>query len=265
MSLDFANTFGLEVWQIVSIIIIAGFFQGFINTIAGAGTVITYSLFVALGMPSNIANGTVRIGVIMQTLTSSLKFYKNSKLDLKKGLVLCIPVIIGSIAGASFAVNIDKSTFEIIVGALLTILLITMITNPKKWIEGKKIEEQKKNSLTQLLLFFVIGFYGGFIHIGVGIFILSALVLNAGYDIVKANAIKVFLVFMYIPFALIVFIINDQITYLPGIIAAVGNLVGGYLGTIIAIKKGSKFIRLLVMIIMGVFILHLFGLTKYLF
>lgn len=262
---EFTNIYGLEVWQIVVIIIAAGFFQGFINTIAGAGTVITYSLFVALGMPSNIANGTVRIGVLLQTLSSSWKFYQNQRLDWIKGLKLGMPIVAGSVFGASMAVNIDKQTFEFIVGILLTVLLITMLINPKRWIDSRSAEVRKRTSVLQILLFLVIGFYGGFIHIGVGIFLLSALVLNGGYNIVEANAIKVFLVLLYIPVALAIFIFTEQISFLPGLIAAVGNLAGGILGANLAIKKGGKFIHLIVMIIIIIFILHLFGFWKLFF
>ena len=77
---------------------------GIINTIAGSGTVITYSLFMMLGLPVNIANGTIRLGVIMQTLASTLNFKKHNALDWKKGFKLALPVVIGSIIGAKVAV-----------------------------------------------------------------------------------------------------------------------------------------------------------------
>jgi uncharacterized protein len=265
MIFDFANSIGLESWHLVVIIVVAGFLQGFINTMAGAGTVITYSLFVALGMPSNIANGTVRIGVLMQTMISSFKFHKFKKLDFRKGLILGIPIVAGSVFGASLAVNIDKSTFEIIVGVLLTCLLVTMLINPKRWLEGKSADDRRRTSFLQLILFLIVGFYGGFIHIGVGIFLLTALVLNAGYDVVQANAIKVFLVLLYIPVALMIFIINDQVDYLPGIIAAVGNIAGGFIGTNLAVKKGAKFVRSLLMVIIVLFVLKLFGVWNLVF
>lgn len=265
MVFEYANNIGLEFWHIFIIIVFAGFLQGFINTMAGAGTVVTYTLFYALGMPAHVVNGTVRIGVVAQTLISSFKFYRSNKLDLKKGLVLAIPIVIGSVMGTGVATNINKSTFELIVAILLSVLLLTMWINPKRWIEGRSIEYQRKNSVTQLLLFMVIGFYGGFIHIGVGIFLLTALVLNAGYDVVKANAIKVFLVMCYIPISLGIFMLSGQVDYVSGIIAAIGNIGGGYLGANLAIKKGAKFVRTMVMIIIVLFVLHLFGFWNLIF
>lgn len=265
MIFELAANIGIEFWQLFIIIVLAGFLQGFINTMAGAGTIITYTLFVALGMPANMVNGTVRIGVIAQTLTSSFKFNKSKTLDLKKAIRLAVPIVIGSVFGSAVATGINKELFELLVGILLSLLLITMWINPKRWIEGKTVEEQHKSSLLQNLLFLGIGFYGGFIHIGVGIFLLSALVLNAGYDVVKANAIKVFLVMAYIPVSVVIFIISGQIDIFSGIIVAVGNVAGGFIGANMAIKKGASFVRTMVMIIIVLFVLHLFGVWRLLF
>ena len=115
------------------------------------------------------------------------------------------------------------------------------------------------------MLFFLIGIYGGFLHIGVGIFLLSALVLNAGFNLVEANALKVFLVLSYAPIVLLIFIINGHVDLLVAIFAAIGNVFGGLLGANLAIKKGAKFIRVLLVIIIVVFSFHLLGFWTFLF
>ncbi|HRW64067.1 MAG TPA: sulfite exporter TauE/SafE family protein, partial [Bacteroidales bacterium] len=205
---------------IIAILIVAGFLVGVINTIAGSGTVITYSLFMMLGLPINLANGTIRLGVVMQTLTSTLNFKRHNALDWKKGFKLALPVVIGSIVGAEIAVELNEAVFEKILAVILLIMLFFIFYKPERWLKDQVNKIQSKPTIIQLLLFFLIGIYGGFIHIGVGIFMISVLVLNAGYDLVKANAIKVMTVFLYSPFALAVFMMNDQIHYGMGLIAA---------------------------------------------
>lgn len=122
----------------------------------------------------------------------------------------------------------------------------------------EQIEKTKKKlSTTQYLLFFFIGIYGGFIHIGVGIFLLSFLVLNTGYNLVKANALKVFIVFLYSPFALAVFIFNNQVDYRLGLISAIGNVFGGILASRLTINRGVKFVRWFLVLIIIVFALKL--------
>jgi uncharacterized membrane protein YfcA len=109
---------------------------------------------------------------------------------------------------------------------------------------------------------FIVGVYGGFIHIGVGIFLLSVLVLNVGYDLVKANALKVFLVLLYSPFALFVFIVGNQVNYTFGLISAIGNVLGGIVASRMAIQKGAGFIRWFLVSIILVFSVHLLFFSK---
>jgi uncharacterized membrane protein YfcA len=246
-------------WQIILILIVAGFIVGFINTIAGSGTIISYSIFMLLGLPANIANGTIRLGVIMQTFAASANFKRQNILDIKKGLILGLPVIAGSIVGAQIAANINKDIFEIIIGVVLLLMLLMILYNPDRWIKGKIGLVKKKPTIIQLLMFFFIGVYGGFIHIGVGIFLLSGLVLSAGYDLVKANALKVFIVLLYSPFALAVFMLNGQVEYAIGLIAAIGNVFGGILASHYSVVWGAKVVRWILVAVIVVFSLKLFG------
>mgnify|MGYP006305544651 CR=1 FL=1 len=246
-------------WEIIAVLIFAGFLVGIVNTFAGSGTVISYSLFMLLGLPANFANGTIRLGVIMQTLAASLNFRRQNVLELKKGLILAIPTVLGSVAGARIAVEINEDLFEKIIGTVMLFMLFFIFYDPKKWIIGETEKTKKKPGIIQLCIFFLIGVYGGFIHIGVGIFLLAALVLVAGFDLVKANALKVFIVFLYSPFALAVFMFNDQIHYGMGLISAIGNIFGGLLASQFAVNWGAKFIRWFLIIIMIAFTMRLFG------
>ena len=251
----------LDITSPVGIIILvsAGFVVGVINTFAGSGSAITYSLFMLLGLPPGVANGTLRLGVVMQTLAASFNFKKGNILDVKKGLILGIPTVIGSITGAQIAISINENLFEILVGFAVLVMLVTVFLKPDKWIKGQADKVKPKPTYMQILIFFVIGIYGGFIHIGVGIFLLAGLVLNAGYDLVKANALKVFIVLLYSPFALAIYVYNDQVAYLMGSIAALGNLFGGIAASNFALKRGAGAIRVILIIVLTLFAAKMFG------
>lgn len=265
MSTEIINSFGLELWHFYVLVVFVGVLQGFINTMAGAGTTVMYSFLSFFGMPVNMINGTVRPGIMFQTAASSIKYYRSNKLALRKGLLLGIPMIIGSVFGAEIAISINEDVFEKIVAVFLLIMLFPMFYNPKKWLEGQSAERQSKTGFWQLIIFTVIGFYGGFLHIGVGIFLLVALVLNAGYDLVHANALKVFLVLMYAPVVLVIFLINGQVDLLVALFATIGNTIGGIIGANMVIKKGSKFVRLFLVIIIIVFSFHLLGIWNWIY
>jgi uncharacterized membrane protein YfcA len=248
---------------IIAILIVAGFMVGFINTLAGSGTVITYSVFMALGLPASIANGTIRIGVIFQTFASSVLFKRDSLLDVKMGLKLGLPTALGSIIGAQVAININFKVFEYIVGGLMLLMLFFLFLNPTRWIEGRANKSIHINPVLHFVIYLLIGFYGGFIHVGVGFFLLAALVLVSGYDLLKANAVKIFIVMLYSPFALVVYMLNDHVHYAIALITAIGNTVGGIVAAKLAIKKGSRFIHWFLVIVIIIFTANTFGLFSW--
>lgn len=247
----------MEVLPVV-LLISAGILVGFINTLAGGGSVISLSILMFLGLPANVANGTNRIGILLQTLVSTRNFHIAKSIDWKKGLFLAIPAVIGSLIGSQFASTLNKETFEFIIGGLLLFIMIMMIVQPEKWIKEDKTKTEKKISALQIIIFLGIGFYGGFIQAGVGFFLLSGLVWSAGYELVKANALKNLIVLLYTPFALAVFLINDQVHLLYGLILALGNMTGAYLASKLALKKGASFVRWIVFAVIIVTALKLF-------
>lgn len=249
-------------WQMITLLVVAGFSVGFINTIAGSGTVITYSLFMMRGLPAGMANGTIRLGVVMQTLVAGVNFKRNNFLDLKKGLKLALPVVAGSVLGAQIAISINEEAFRTILAIMLIIMLIFIFLDPNRWLKDQMHLIEKKTGFFQVIIFLGIGLYGGFIHIGVGLLLLSAIVLNAGYDLIKANAIKILIVFLYSPFALAVFMLNDHVHYGIGLIAAAGNLIGGIVGSNLAISKGNNFVRWILMAVILLFAGYLINLPQ---
>lgn len=150
VSIDILKNADIYSPGIIALLIFAGFLVGVINTIAGSGTVITYSLFMMLGLPVNLANGTIRLGVIMQTLTSTLNFKKHNALDWRKGFKLALPVVIGSVVGAQIAVEINEAVFEKILAGILLIMLFFIFYRPERWLKDQMHKIQSKPTIVQL-------------------------------------------------------------------------------------------------------------------
>jgi len=242
---------------VILFLVVAGFITGIINTIAGSGSIINYTAFTLLGLPAGVANGTMRLGVVMQTLASSLYFLKHKKLAVRTGLIMGVPIILGTILGALLAAEINEKYFERIIAVVMVLLLGTLFFKPEKWIQGQAEKVKEKPTYFQLFIYFIIGIYGGFIHIGVGIFMLAAMVLISGYDLVIANGLKVFTVFLYTPFAILIFSLEGQMNLYFGLISAVGNLAGGIVASKMAVHKGAGFIRWFLIVVIVLFILNL--------
>lgn len=235
----------------ILLIIVVGIFCGYINTLAGSGSFISLPLLMFLGLPANVANGTNRIGILFQNLVSSRSFYKIKMLPLGFALKLAIPSVAGAILGAQIAVDIDPELMEKIIGIIMLAMLFFIFLKPKKWLKSHHEETKLHVKPWYYIVFFLIGIYGGFIQAGVGIFLLAVLVLAAEFDLVRANAIKVFINLIFTPFALIIFILNNQIDYIAGLILAVGNMIGALIATKTAVKWGSQYLRWVLVIIIG--------------
>jgi hypothetical protein len=247
----------------IIIIIIAGIIVGFINTLSGGGSVISLSLLFILGLPADIANGTNRISIFFQTLSSVGSFTRQKMFDSMKPVWLGIPATIGAVLGAWVAVDIDKKTIELSMAAAMVIMVFFLFYKPDKWLKEKPAMLTRKLKWWQYLIFFAVGFYGGFIQVGVGYFLLMALVLGIGYDLVKANAVKNLIVFFYAIFALLVFMIDGKVDYLYGLLLSAGSIIGALIASYLAVKKGAGFIRAVIILSVILTILQVSGLVNF--
>ncbi|MEF9931128.1 MAG: sulfite exporter TauE/SafE family protein [Bacteroidales bacterium] len=259
--LNYLHTAPLFSPGIIALLIGIGFFVGFINTIAGMATAISYAVFMAMGLPINVANGTTRLGVFAQFLVSSAIFKKKGYLDVKVGAHVGIPVGIGAFVGAELAAILRPQLIETIMGILLPIMAILLfvdtsklgakakstlgLTNSKQSNVENKIEQPCAKSFTwwKTIAFIIIGIYGGFTHAGVGLLIMFGSFFMLGLDMLRSNAIKQFAVVIYTPIALMIFIFHGQVNWPIALIYAIGNIAGGVAGSYASIKGGAKFIK----------------------
>jgi len=236
---------------------------GFINTLAGGGSIISLSVLMMLGLPAGVANGTNRIAIAIQTLTATSSFRQQKVLDTKKAIQLSIPAVIGSLIGAWIAVDINEDIFEKAIGVIMLFMLVFILYKPEKYIYGRADVASKPFTWKTYIIFFLIGIYGGFIHLGVGYFLLAGIVLGAGLDLVKANAIKVFIVLLYTPFTLMVFLFNGQVNWKFGLIMSIGNVIGAIVASRLAVSKGVVFVKWVIVVVILITSADMFGLYDF--
>ena len=228
-------------------LLICGVIAGFINTVAGGGSLLTLPILIFMGLPSNIANGTNRIAIFMQNIFSISGYKSRGVSDFKYSSWLSVSALIGSIIGAKIAININEDMFNKILSVVIIIVVLTIIYNKKPFnINSENISIEKK--IISVIMFFFIGIYGGFIHAGVGFLILSILSNYNGIQLSKANSIKVFVVFVYTFFALIVFIMENKINWILGINLGIGNSIGGWIASRWSYNKPDKIIKIFIII-----------------
>lgn len=246
-------------WYLILALIGTGLAAGFINTTAGGGSMLTLPLLMFLGLPANVANGTNRIAILMQNVVGVSTFRKKKVLDFKVDYKLAVPAIVGSLIGAFFAVEINEALLEKIIAALMIGMFLLVILKPDAWVKERAGAIGAKPTVLQYIIFFFIGLYGGFIQMGVGFFLLAGLVLGSGHDLVKANAVKVFIVLIYTIFSLGIFFYHKQVDLVAGLILAAGNMMGAWLGVHFQVKGGAKYVRYVLILALLIVILNLFG------
>jgi len=246
-------------WISIIILICSGFIVGFINTLAGGGTVVSLSVFMFLGLPPMVANGTNRIAIVFQNTTAVTYFQKNKLIDWQKIKHFAIPIILGSITGAAIAGYISNRWFQYIFAGMVILFGISMICNPDRYIHERPGLVDRKVSSLQHIVFFLLGIYGGFVHVGIGYLLLAVLVLINGYDLLKANVLKNVFVLCSVPFSLLIYALQGNVCWSFGLVHAIGNIIGAGIAARLAIKKGAPFIRYIVLALIGIVILQLLG------
>jgi len=240
--------------DIISVLILffVGAIAAFINVNAGGGSSLTLPALIFLGLDASVANGTNRVAIIFQNVSAVYSFKKEKYYELKNSLILSSLSLPGAIAGAIFAVKISNDAFEKVLGVIMILLIITMIIPQKR---EKNISDDFKVNWKLFLSMIAIGFYGGFLQVGVG-FIIMALLHNVlKLDLIRVNMHKVFIVFVFTIPALLVFILTNNVNWFYGLSLSAGNAFGGWWGAKLSVKKGEKLIK--AVLIVSIFIMAL--------
>lgn len=242
-------------WQ-AGVLAAIGLLAGFVNVLAGGGSLLTLPALIFLGLPAATANGTNRIAILVQNVFAAGSFRRHGVLPLRLALLCTAPALLGSYLGANLAVSIDDRLFQrLLAGIMLGVLLFNAIDPMKRW-RRKELLFSRWRSVALVLCFFAIGIYGGFVQAGVGFLIITALMVH-GLDLVRVNAVKVFVICIFTLVALAVFIRHGQVNYSLGLALAAGNAVGGTIATHMAVKKGHDWIKKIVTVTVLAFAIKL--------
>lgn len=240
----------------ISILIIAGIASGFINVMAGGGSAITLPILIFLGLDSATANGTNRIGILLQNISGLASYRQENYQDYPTSIKLSLWTLPGGILGAIFATKIDNETFNIILGLILIGMVVSMIIPKNK---NQNIKETKKINITTYILMLGVGFYGGFIQVGVGILLMAILHNYLKMKLTTVNMHKLFVVLIYTIPALLIFIISGNINYYLGFALALGNSFGAWVAVKLSVRKGDKFVKIILILTILIMSIKLFG------
>jgi len=237
---------------------IVGLIAGFINTLAGSGSLLTLPVLILLGLPANVANGTNRVGILIQNIVAVASFRRRQAQSFDGSTRLVIPAVLGAIVGAALAVDLNEEILNRTIGVLMIFMLGVILIRPERWLASHATSSAIPY-FWQAPLYFGIGIYCGFIQAGAGIFLLAGLVLGSGFDLVRANALKNLIVLIVTVAALGVFVWNDQVRWGLGLLLASGNAAGAWFAVRMAVNRGAAFLRWFLVVIVALSAVALLG------
>lgn len=210
--------------------ILIGALAGTVNTLAGGGSIFTLTALTFYGMPIDLANGTNRLGLVIQSSSGTHSFIKKGLVDLKSNYMLIGIVILGALVGSLIAVYIDKNALRQTVGVILLSLFFILLLRKRIRIPNLDLRSERYRPLFYLMLFMT-GIYGGFIQAGVGLIIITVLSFFKSWSLLNCVALRSVMITIYTIPVLLVFIYHDQVVWKIGLIISIGQWLGTKLAT----------------------------------
>jgi uncharacterized protein len=218
----------------------AGLLGGFVNTLAGGGSLVTLPALMLLGLPADMANGTNRLAILAQSAAGAHGFARLGKLDRSLLASVVVPTLLGALAGALVASALSPQILEPVIIGCLLLVAPTLLVSPRVRVAQ---EGPRRQRALETLGLIALGFYGGFVQLGVGILLLAYLCGVLGQDVLRANALKVTIVGAFTLVALAVFVLQGQVLLVPGLALGLGSVLGAQLAVRFSARTGDVALR----------------------
>jgi hypothetical protein len=231
------------------VLAVAGIAAGFVNALAGGGSVITIPALEWITGSPGVANATNRIAVLFQNVGAVAGFHTGRAVPFRLAVRLAVPATLGGVLGAYAATLLDPAGMRVALSVACGLVAMAAVVRPPRapplrppWVE---------------VAFLLVGLYTGFLQVGVGFLLLACLVGGLSLDLVRANAAKVFIVLVATVPSLLVFGLAGQLRLAEGLVLACGNTGGAWIASRLAVKRGGTWIRAVILVSAALAVLKL--------
>jgi uncharacterized protein len=245
----------------VLLMALAGFGAGWIDAVVGGGGLVQLPALL-LGFPGATPAqllATNKISSIFGTTTSSITYWRRVRPDLRTALPMAAVAYLGAVGGAVLGLHIPKSAFNPIILIMLVVVGAYTLAKPSLGHETALRFDGHRHTVVAMLTGFVIGVYDGALGPGTGSFLVFALVGLMGYAFLEASAKAKIANFATNLGALTVFVPGGHVMWGIGTVMAVTNIAGGYVGARTAVARGSRFVRVVFVVVLVAFIVRIGG------
>jgi len=233
----------------LGLIFLVGIAGGFVNTLAGGATLLTFPTLVFAGLAPQVANATNCFAIFLQSLTGTVAFSRKGIKNPGLVLRLTVPVILGAMCGSYLAVELDPDVFRRVVGVLMICSVLVIFFNPRRAAIAENTAISVKRHVLGTIVFFFVGAYGGFFGAGMGIITLGLMALIYHKSAIMGNAVKVGLVALANLAAVAVFLYYGKVRFFYAIPLGLGVMLGAWISVHIALEKGEQWVRRFILLV----------------
>lgn len=232
-------------WMIYPLVFIAGL----VDSVAGGGGLISLPAYAAIGLPAHMALGTNKFSSVSGTTIATFRFAKNGHIQWDIAIISIVGALCGSAIGANLALRFDERFLAYLMVGVVPIVALFLLFKKDFGIREKEQPKQRM-MLLSLVISLIIGAYDGFFGPGTGTFLIMAFTAVLGLSLLKACGNAKLVNLSSNLAAIVTFMINGNVYYRIAIPCALCGILGNYVGSGLAMKKGIKVVRpvMLVMI-----------------
>lgn len=243
-------------YQLVVILFLTGGVAGLVDSIAGGGGLIALPVLLSLGLPPQIALGTNKLQGCFGTFSAACNYIRKGQVRAREAWWGVIFTLLGAGLGSWLVQQLSSDFMNTLIPFLLVIIFFYTLLSPQL---GQNEEKAKISIFCFSLCFGMsLGFYDGFFGPGTGSFWTVACICLMGMNMTKATGYTKIMNFTSNITALTIFIIGGNVLYSAGFAMAGGQVIGAFIGSSLAIKKGTRFIRPVFLVVVLLTIIKLF-------
>lgn len=232
----------------IALLFVAGILAGILNAVAGGGTFITFPALVFIGVPPVLANATSTVAALPGYLAAAIGFRRDIAAIEDAPLIrLTGLTLLGGIVGSGLLLVSSNEVFSFLVPFLLLIATVVFY-----WSEPIRLRAARWRSVVTpfgLGTLLPMTIYGGYFNGGLGIIMLAVFAMWGMSDLHQMNGLKSWLSFALSAIAMLVFALGGKILWGPAAVMALGTILGGYTGPMLARRMPRKTLKLLIAIV----------------
>ena len=229
------------------------FLAGFVDSVAGGGGIISLPAYLMAGIPAHLAAGTNKVVNGTGTLIATLKFLKSGKIVLLPALIAGAFALAGSAVGTTLASMFSEATLKTLMLIALPCVAVFLVLKKDFGSESVQKREisRRREIVSSALIGLLIGCYDGMIGPGTGTFMIMGFTALLAMDLTTASGCSKVSNLCSCAASAAVWILHGQVFWRLALPALCCSVLGNYLGARYAIRGGSKKIRNMMFLVLG--------------